>query len=1085
MKKTSLFAGISALLLATAVAAAPPPSQAVEKVDLMRQITTQWVKPNVLIVLDRSGSMADDMWGNNVGVDNQGGPNKDGQPPTWTLSSTTSGCSGGKKKYTYTLSFYFPSRMAVMKNSLGNSVTIWQPPAIWKTAGFWPTISGWTKSTSFGTLNTIKYTSNTCLANSPALPTQLAAIQIPAAVPPQDLVGRSADKVNWGLLIYSSSLTNYHQVIQPVDPDDANQATAVQNIENALRLSSAGGLTAGGWTPTSRGLNAAKASLKQTWNNDLKKSCGRLYATILVTDGESNYCNPSNSVWGSGCPNYTTNWRKYPPGRADELFLKTADSSSGCTTTDTSPTNVQTFVIGVSPDVSRCELNLTAYFGRTDASAGTNVAQWWGSSRLPQNDSGSTSLSNYKPSEGDYAFFADNARSLRDAFAAIVAGLGVGDYATAAPSVASAAAVSSSVGFLASVSYPGFKGHLYAYDLAHPTAATGQDRFPLLWDAGAILASGNKGLARKIYTWDPRKIGKPGQNPVILIDDPTTDAPVLETLCTKSGLLPPCGITPNVVDFILGNDGTLTGTKRQWILGAIINSTPAVTGPPEAWKQTTSLLSQHQTFEKTYEKRHQLVWVGASDGMLHAFDMIDGAEILAIIPPELLAKQVELYNNYKANPSKSPMGQPMDPDLHIYGVANSPRFADVYFGTDGFKTVMYITEGPGGTGIHALDISHPYPGRTGVVAPDGLTYNFPADPNYDPDKPFEPLWGYTRDGAAYTATFSTNDDNNMRFGWAVPAVGMDDSGTFHLVLGQGYDPNRTDVSIPAPRLYRLNAATGQLLRTDTLLNQSSAWVRNHSFADNTIWQTNAKFYQPDNFVDEGLQGDLHGQLWRLPKSTSWVAERLLTITEGGRAAPLYFATSVAAYPVSNSPTHAIYAFSTGSFYEKSPYVNPPSPTFSSYLKAGVHVAVRALSSSTPSIKSFLLKDITKREGGKFGPRTQPTTTPLLLVPDAKHPNEKAIALFAVYDPDAGTCVGTSYVVRIDFDPKNVMGAAASTYTGGPGAASGFVLSERGVVFAKSFVGEGGRAHFDVPEPPIEIPPPIPENQTINFWRELQ
>jgi hypothetical protein len=42
-----------------------------------------------------------------------------------------------------------------------------------------------------------------------------------------------------------------------------------------------------------------------------------------------------------------------------------------------------------------------------------------------------------------------------------------------------------------------------------------------------------------------------------------------------------------------------------------------------------------------------------------------------------------------------------------------------------------------------------------------------------------------------------------------------------------------------------------------------------------------------------------------------------------------------------------------------------------------------------------------------------------------------------------------------------------------------------VVFAKSFVGEGGRAHFDVPEPPIEIPPPIPENQTINFWRELQ
>lgn len=1079
MKNTSLLASVLAVVLTTAGPAAPQVSQLLEKVDLMRQVTTQWVKPNVLIVLDRSGSMAWDMWGNNVGVDNQGGPNKNGTPPSWSLTSTTGSCSGGKKVYTWTLSFYFPSRMAVMKNSLGNSVSIWQPPSTWRQNSFWPTISSWTKTTSFGALNTIKYTSNSCLANAPALPAQLAAIPIPPSIPPQDLVGQSADKVNWGLLIYSSFLPNYHQVIQPVDPDDTNQAIAILNIQNALKLASAGGLTAGGGTPTSRGLNAAKASLQQTWNNDPKKSCGRLYATILVTDGQSNYCNPSNAEWQSGCRNYATDWRKYPPGRADELFLKTADATSGCKTSDTSPTFVQTFVIGVSRDVSRCELNLTAYFGRTDASAGTNVAQWWGSSRLPQNDSGGTTLANYKPSEGDYAFFADNARSLRDAFAAIVAGLGVGDYATAAPSVASGAAVSSSVGFLASASYPGFKGHLYAYDLAHPTAATGQDRFPLLWDAGAILASGNKGFPRKIYTWDPQKIGKGGQNPLILVDDPSADAAALNTLCGG------CGITPQVVDFILGNDGTLNGTKRPWILGAIINSTPAVTGPPEAWKQTTSLLSQHQTFEKTYAERHQLVWVGASDGMVHAFDMVDGVEILAIIPPDLLAKQVELYNNYQANPNKSPMGQPMDPDQHIYGVANSPRFADVYFGSDGFKTVMYITEGPGGTGIHALDITHPYPGRTGVLAPDGLTYDFPPDPNFDPDKPFLPLWGYTRDGAGFTAKFSTNDDNNLRFTWAVPALGMDDSGTFHLVLGQGYDPGRNDASIPAPRLYRLNAATGQLLRTDTLLNQALAWVRNQSFADNTIWQTNAKFFQPDNFVDEGLQADLHGQLWRLPKGSSWAAERLLTITESGRAAPMYFATSVAAYPVSNSPTHAIYAFSTGSFYEKSLFVNPPSPTFSSYLKAGVHVAVRPLTGTTPSVKSFLLKDITKREGGTFGPRTQPTTSPLLLVPDAKHPNEKAIALFAVYDPDAGTCVGTSYVVRIDFDPKNVTGAAANTYTGGPGAASGFVVSERGVVFAKSFVGEGGRAHFDVPEPPIEIPPPIPENQTINFWRELQ
>jgi len=30
------------------------------------------------------------------------------------------------------------------------------------------------------------------------------------------------------------------------------------------------------------------------------------------------------------------------------------------------PENIQTYVIGISPDTSQCELNLLAYFGRTD-----------------------------------------------------------------------------------------------------------------------------------------------------------------------------------------------------------------------------------------------------------------------------------------------------------------------------------------------------------------------------------------------------------------------------------------------------------------------------------------------------------------------------------------------------------------------------------------------------------------------------------------------------------------------------------------------------------------------------------------------
>ncbi len=54
-------------------------------------------------------------------------------------------------------------------------------------------------------------------------------------------------------------------------------------------------------------------------------------------------------------------------------------------------------------------------------------------------------------------------------------------------------------------------------------------------------------------------------------------------------------------------------------------------------------------------------------------------------------------------------GQLQPIDQHIWGVANSFRFADVWFGT-GYKTVGFLTEGPGGDLVAAIDITHLFPG---------------------------------------------------------------------------------------------------------------------------------------------------------------------------------------------------------------------------------------------------------------------------------------------------------------------------------------------------------------------------------------
>ncbi len=169
---------------------------------------------------------------------------------------------------------------------------------------------------------------------------------------------------------------------------------------------------------------------------------------------------------------------------------------------------------------------------------------------------------------------------------------------------------------------------------------------------------------RRIYTWNPGASG----NKLIPVE--TASIADLNAVCGN------CGFDGHVVDFVRGNDGN--GTPRPWQLGAIVNSTAAIIGKPEQWKQFTG----HSSFETTYATRNTVAWMGASDGMLHAFDVKDGAELVALIPPDRLADQVKLYDNYKANPTDDTMGQQILPSEHLYGVASSPRFADVWDGSE-------------------------------------------------------------------------------------------------------------------------------------------------------------------------------------------------------------------------------------------------------------------------------------------------------------------------------------------------------------------------------------------------------------------
>ncbi len=877
---------------------------------------------------------------------------------------------------------------------------------------------------------------------------------------PADLVQTFGDVINWGLVSYSGDCTTQTIRVE-VNPDDSNQTPSIEAIEEFMRTQADGGLVANGSTPTRAALDRARDLLllgwssggvtyQSTWARDTKRNCDRTYGVILMTDGQSNNCNPSNGSWSS-CP---SSWNSYPAGKSELLW-------NGTNASGTFLTNVRTWVIGVSPEVGRCELNYTAYRGRTDASSPNADAGFDTASdpRLPGSTPGT-----YDSSQ-DYAFFTNTAEELYSAFASIIAGMGVGDYATAPPSVSSGGGVSSDlVALLASTDYPGWKGHLRAFDLSLPDT----DPNYLMWDAADVLNTGNASLARRIYTWNPRSSNA-------MVEVTAGNLVTLETICDA------CGMTAQVVDFIRGNDGS--GTARDLQLGALINTTPALSGTPRKWKG--NLLHEHSSFENTYANRHTLAYVATSDGMVRAIDMVDGAEVLALIPPDKLDQQVELYENYLSDPTNLPLGQPSLPSDHVYGVTNSMRISDVYFPLGGgYRTVLFITEGPGGSGIHAVDITHPYPGRTigtETYDPD-VNYGFGAGPT---GPPVQAIWSRTADGESGTTALT-----DLGVTWSIPAVAAVANEDWGLLVGGGYRDNAGNAL--RPRSYLIDPVDGTPITgnfsnsSPQLTNSGSFWVGNQSFADAVFWQKNSPYYQADNVANEGLQGDLNGHLWQLTRAGSTVTASALVSLPSPE--PIYYAAAAAGYPTAVPVQFALYAFASGSFFEKSADITGSDVGTVGHFIPKLYVAARTLSSGVVDYVGIETQDLPDPDGGTLGRRTQVTAPPMIFTP-REGSSAQPFALFLLYDPDASACIGYSYIARVNFDPNDLSLLPADipgnvdVYSAGEGTAGGFALAGERVLVSQSGVGEGEEAHL------VEVPgliiPTGGGMENVSWWVELQ
>jgi hypothetical protein len=587
--------------------------------------------------------------------------------------------------------------------------------------------------------------------------------------------------------------------------DDATSQAAVAAITQAMSPAANGGLIFYWGTPTGCTLQNSVSKTIHTsaydYMNAVKNgspadgipadhlTCRDNYV-LLITDGAAN---------GPGDSNCDA------PACADK-----SPAAAGCTCRSVLAAynlyqnlKVKTFVVGFSGDVS-------AGSART---INDNIARAGGT------DNGDDKVA-------PFAYLAQNEDELGTAPELVIYNAVRGSYPTAPTSTSAGTQQATTVGegryaLDSRMDFPTWKGHLIAYDLKESTPV-------IAWDAYQKLASGNW-WQRRVYAWD-------GTDMIKIAVDPTTKAVTNKSQLAAMGLGASETEAEAVARWLLGDPVY----KNPAILGAIINSTPIDVASPGDIPQPGG----HEFFLQ-HQNRPHLIYVGSSDGMLHAFFLENttigattyqaGSEAFAFLPPDMMPVVRLQY---------SQGGQKPNPYSHIFGLANSPKVKTMCVqhcddaATAVWKTLLIMPEGYGGSDTFMLDVTAPF-------AANGL-----ADP------PVRVQWhtGYVASAATYDPLLG----NTI----SVPAfflnrtTSMDD---YRIAFASGYPV--TDGSMTQGRaLVTASAITGALLTSNAVAPGATC---SQPYAALTDVATARDFARgQDNKLVAGYFGDTSGQLHR-------------------------------------------------------------------------------------------------------------------------------------------------------------------------------------------------------------------------------
>lgn len=194
--------------------------------------------------------------------------------------------------------------------------------------------------------------------------------------------------------------------------------------------------------------------------------------------------------------------------------------------------------------------------------------------------------------------------------------------------------------------------------------------------------------------------------------------------------------------------------NRDSRLGDIVYSAPVYVGKPSyGWPDTLAGTTPYSNFKLTHQNRAGVIYLGGNDGMLHGFSESFGSEVMAYIPGSVYSTTGGAGLHALSDPGYS----------HRFYVDLTPSVVDAYVkttatGAVGWKTILVGGLRAGGRGLFALDVTTPN------FSEDGTT---PAD---------KVMWEFTN-----------ANDSDLGYTFSQVAIVPMNNGKWAAILGNGYN----------------------------------------------------------------------------------------------------------------------------------------------------------------------------------------------------------------------------------------------------------------------------------------------------------